>query len=227
MIPLIAPTPVWKTGDFVESRVELHMTNPAEEVDLTELEVWQLDIEGVDGATVQGKLRRTLVESRLNGDLAPPPKDNVRTDSWTFLPNGAPAFVPKPQTALETRLYRVLTALLPTPPNATGSGGDPAGRASVEWPDGPTANAAALAARLGKRSEGLRAVDISYREETVRINGQTAVDEENGWPLFWNLTLTGLKLEGGDLDVKTTVSLIATKAKIRGKELPVKPAKQF
>ena len=219
MILLSPPTPVWKTGDFIESRVEIRMTNPAEEVDLVELEVWRLDIERVDGSSVQAKLRRTLVESRLNGDIAPPPKDNVRTDPWTLLPNGAPAFVPKAETRLEARLYRVLTALLPT-----AEGGDPAGRPTVEWPEKPSEALppAALAARLGKRTEGLRAVDVSYREETVRLNGQTAVDEQNGWPLFWNLTITGLKLEGGDLDVRTTVSLIATKAKIRGKQIPSK-----
>ncbi len=219
--PKTAPKPpVWRTGDFVEARVELHMTNEREEIDLTELEDWRLSIGTAGPEGVQARLRRTLLETRLNGAIAPAPKGAAKEEPWTFLPNGALAFRPLPRTALESRLYRVLAALLPTP-----EGGDPAGRAAVEYPDegAPNAPFAALGLKLGKRGEGLRAVDLAYREEAVRLSGRAAVDETNGWPLYWNLKITGLHLEGGDAEVLTTVNLLATKARVRGKDLPVNP----
>lgn len=214
-LTLAAPEPVWKAGDRIEAQVEIRMANKAEELDLVEIESWTLEIDRVETDAVQARLTRSLLETRLNGSYAGAPPGEGRVEPWTFRPDGGLAFRPPVQTALEGRLYRVIAALLPF------NGGDPAGRTTVESPDEPRQGLppAVLARELRKREGGLRAVDVTYREGGLRLSGRASIDEQNGWPLFWTLRISGLRLEGGEIPVETTVTMIASKAKIRGQNV--------
>lgn len=220
--------PVWKVGDQVEAAVEIRMTNVAEELTLVETERWTLWIEKVEssaetGGAVQARLTRALTATTLNGSTAGAPPDAERAQSWTFRTDGSLAFRPKAETALEGRIFRVISALLPF------NGSDPAGRTLVESPEEPGEGlpAGVFARDLRAKSDGLRAVDLTYRESGLRLGGRVSVDERNGWPLFLAFRISGLRLEGGDLPVDTVVTMTATKAKIRGKTigLPGDPPK--
>ena len=215
-----AADPVWKVGDTVEAQVEIRMTNREEQLDLTEIEQWTLWIEKVDakadgGGAVQARLTRALLETRLNGAYAGAPPSATEAQSWTFRADGSLAFRPKAETQLEGRLFRLISALLPF------NGSDPAGRTTVDSPEesGEKLPAAVFARDLRKREAGLRAVDVTYREAGVRMGGRVSIDEQNGWPLFWTLRISGLRLEGGEIPVDTVVTLTATKAKIRGQNV--------
>lgn len=221
-----APDPVWKVGDHIEAQVEIRMTNRAEALDMTEIESWTLHIEKVEssvetGGAVQARFTRALQETRLNGAFAGAPPEASQAQSWTFRTDGSLAFRPKAETQLEGRLFRLIAALLPF------NGSDPAGRETVESPDEPGENLppAVYARNLRKREAGLRAVNVTYREANVRMGGLVSIDEANGWPLFGVLRISGLRLEGGEIPVDTTVTLTTTKAKIRGQDvgLPAKP----
>ena len=191
------------------------MTNAIEEVDLTEVEAWIFEIAKVEAGAIQARLTRALTETRLNGSVAGLPPGEPRAEPWTFRPDGGLAFRPSATTPLEGRLYRVIEAFLPT----VNSGA--AGRETIEWPEETARQIPPAAFRrdLRKREGDLKGADFTYREAAVRVGGRVAVDERNGWPLYWTLRISGLRLEGGDLAVETSVTLTATKATIRGKSV--------
>lgn len=217
-----APAPVWKAGDRVEARVEIRMTNAAERLELVETETWTLDIDRVEADAVQARLSRALDQTRLDGSVAGPPPGGPRVEPWTFRPDGSLAFRPRATTALEGRLYRVIGALLPA------AGSDPAGRAGVEFPEesGERLPPAVYASSLRRREGPLRPVDVTYREEGVRLAGLVLIDPETGWPLFATLRIAGLRLEGGELPVDTVLTMTATKAKIRGQNVSLPEKKE-
>ena len=214
---LLAPillAPVLATGDFIESQVTIRMVSAAEEIDITEIETWRFEVVKAGAEGIQTTLTRRLIETRMNGTYAPGPSGPGLVDAFSLTPEGRLGFRPFARTALEGRLWRVLLGPLPS------SQGGVFARETVESEANPKDNLpAGVFGRVpGKRKDGLAAADVTYRElDSVRALGKISVDEASGWPLYWDLRISGLRLEGGETLVDTLVTMVATAAKLRGK----------
>lgn len=147
-----------------------------------------------ESATIQ--ISQKLLATIIDGNRIPTdPKAAPAKVEWSLFPNGALAFMTDGRFALESRVYRILKAILPEPK------GDLSRDTTwtIDFPeDGSGLPKAALAARETKRVKEGRDYFLSYRE----VNGTNGLgrfvrDEKKPFPVILEVHFSNTKIPGG------------------------------